>query len=99
MEKISIRKIDPFRLWAAVGGRKFMALIIACVMELATGGISQNLLLVIITFMGANVVKEIGANWLGEKNEKIHNFSLGDHDPSVVHGGLPSGDENSEVGE
>lgn len=92
-------KIDPFRLWAAVGGRKFMALIIACVMELVTGGITQNLLIIIIAFMGANVVKDIGTNWLGEKNEKVHNFNLGNPDPRVDHGGLPSGEEGSEVGE
>ena len=99
MEKISIKKIDPFRLWAAVGGRKFIALIIACVMELTTGGISQNLLIIIITFMGANVVKDVGINWLGDKNEKVRNFGVGDIDAGVDNGGLSKKYKNPEVGE
>ncbi|MBN1572798.1 MAG: hypothetical protein JW984_06330 [Deltaproteobacteria bacterium] len=92
-------KIDPFRLWSAVGGRKFMALVIACIMELATGGISQNLLFVIITFMGANVVKDVGLNWMERRNEKVHDPGMGDPDPSFDRRDLPPGEDNSEIGE
>ena len=58
-----------------------MALVIACAMELATGGISQNLLLVIIAFMGANVVKDVGLNWMERRDEKVPDPCLGGLDP------------------
>lgn len=90
-------KIDPVRLWSAVGGRKFMALVIACVMELATGGISQNLLLVIIAFMGANVVKDVGISWMGKRDEKILDFGMGDFDPSPDGRDLPPGEDDPEA--
>jgi hypothetical protein len=92
-------KIDPLRLWSAVGGRKFMALVIACAMELATGGISQNLLFVIIAFMGANVAKDVGLNWMERRNEKIPDPGLGGLDPSYDRRRLHPGEEDTEIGE
>jgi hypothetical protein len=94
-----MKKIDPLRLWAAVGGRKFMALVIACVMELATGGISQNLLLVIIAFMGANVAKDVGLNWMERRDEKVPDPCLGDPEPSSDRRRLHPGEEDTEIGE
>ncbi len=76
-----------------------MALVIACVMELATGNISQNLLLVIIAFMGANVVKDVGLNWMERKNEKVPDPGMGDLEPNYDRRNLHSGEEDTKIGE
>jgi hypothetical protein len=74
-----------------------MALVIACVMELVTGGISQNLLIVIIAFMGANVVKDVGLSWMGNRDEKISDFCMGNFNPPPDGRDLPSGEDDPEA--
>jgi hypothetical protein len=54
------------KAWEAIGGRKFLALVLACLVYCWTGTFDFNLSLIFAAYMGANVLTK----FIGEKNSK-----------------------------
>jgi hypothetical protein len=51
------------KLWESIGGRKFLALLLACGVYCYKGTFDMNLALIFIAYMAANV----GVKWLDGK--------------------------------
>ncbi len=64
------------KLWETIGGRKFLALVLACLVYSWTGMFDFNLALIFAAYMGANVLTK----FIGEKNEKEVEVK---HDPHL----------------
>ncbi len=47
------------RIWEAIGGRKFLALVLACIVYGWTGAFDFNLALIFAAYMGANVLTKL----------------------------------------
>jgi len=54
------------KIWEAIGGRKFLALVLACIVFSLTGTFDFNLALIFAAYMGANVLTK----FISGKNEK-----------------------------
>jgi hypothetical protein len=54
------------KIWEAIGGRKFLALVLACIVYSHTGTFDFNLALIFAAYMGANVLTKL----ISGKNEK-----------------------------
>jgi hypothetical protein len=54
------------KTWEAIGGRKFLALVLACTVYIITGTFDFNLALIFAAYMGANVLTKL----IGGKNKK-----------------------------
>ncbi len=54
------------RIWEAIGGRKFLALVLACIVYGWTGAFDFNLALIFAAYMGANVLTKL----VNGKNER-----------------------------
>ena len=55
------------KIWEAIGGRKFLALVLACMVYIFTGTFDFNLALIFAAYMGANVLTKI----VGGKKKEI----------------------------
>jgi hypothetical protein len=53
------------KIWEAIGGRKFLALVLACAVYILTGTFDFNLALIFAAYMGANVLTKL----IGGKHE------------------------------
>jgi hypothetical protein len=60
------------RFWEAIGGRKFLALCLACGVYVCRGSFDFNLALIFAAYMGANVLTKFinGKNGKGEMNRE-----------------------------
>jgi len=47
------------KIWEAIGGRKFLALALACIVYAWTGRFDFNLALIFAAYMGANVLTKL----------------------------------------
>lgn len=47
------------RTWDAIGGRKFLALVLACAVYIWTGSFDFNLALIFAAYMGANILTKL----------------------------------------
>ena len=47
------------KIWEAIGGRKFLALTLACTVYIWTGRFDFNLALIFAAYMGANVLTKL----------------------------------------
>jgi hypothetical protein len=46
-------------MWDAIGGRKFLALVLACGVYIWTGSFDLNLALIFAAYMGANILTKL----------------------------------------
>ncbi len=58
------------KIWEAIGGRKFLALTLACIVYVWTGRFDFNLALIFAAYMGANVLTKL-VNGKKEKEVEV----------------------------
>jgi hypothetical protein len=58
------------KIWEAIGGRKFLALMLACIVYVWTDRFDFNLALIFAAYMGANVLTKL-VNGKKEKEVEV----------------------------
>jgi hypothetical protein len=64
------------KIWEAIGGRKFLALVLACIVYGWTGTFDFNLALIFAAYMGANVLTKLVSGKNVEEVEVEHDTHL-----------------------
>lgn len=57
------------KIWDAIGGRKFLALVLACIVYVWTGRFDFDLALIFAAYMGANVLTKLVTGKRGKEIE------------------------------